>query len=229
MFSTYFYELDETAKHRYREKLDKAGPIDDPYVTQEQGVHSVDWQDWPRVEYPDIYNYLIQTPSIYTGESLRAYKSLDGYDFCVNGWVSNVSVLQIMHTRNTKLVIASVKHSQRLSATPLKPWIAAKMEGTIICGHCTCMAGLGEACSHIAALLFTLITNTQSLHNTSCTSLPGAWLPPSYQAVSYSEIAGIDFTTPHLKRKKIKSAPPQNEVPSPSDPPRNEVTHQMKS
>ena len=48
-------------------------------MTQEQGVHSVDWQDWPRVEYPDVYNYLIQTPSIYTGESLRAYKSLDGY------------------------------------------------------------------------------------------------------------------------------------------------------
>ena len=112
--------------------MDKAGLIDDPYVTQEQGVHSVDWQDWPRVEYPDV-NYLIQTPSIYTCESLRASKSFDSYNFCVNGWVSNVSVLQIMPTPNTKLVIASVKHSQRLSAAPLKPpWIAAKMEGTII-------------------------------------------------------------------------------------------------
>ena len=87
MFSTYFYELDETAKHCYREELDKAGLIDDPYVMQEQGIDSVNWQDWPRVEYPDVYNYLIQTPSLYTGESLRAYKSLDGYNFCVNGWV----------------------------------------------------------------------------------------------------------------------------------------------
>ena len=132
--------------------MNKAGLIDDPYVMQEQGIHSVDWQDWPRVEYPDVYNHLIQTPSIYTGDSLRAYKSLDGYNFCVNGWVSNVSVLPIMHTPNAKLTIASVKHSQRLSGTPLKLWIAAKMESTIICGHCTCMTGLGEACSHIAAL-----------------------------------------------------------------------------
>ena len=38
----FFYEFDETAE---RERLDKAGLIDDPYVTQEQGIHSVDWQD----------------------------------------------------------------------------------------------------------------------------------------------------------------------------------------
>ena len=59
-------------------------------------------------------------------------------------------------TPNAKLVLASVRHSQRLSGGLLMPWIVAKTEGTIICGHCTCMAGLGEACSHIAALLFTL-------------------------------------------------------------------------
>ena len=52
MFSTYFYELDETAKRRYREKLDKTVLIYDPYVMQEQGIDSVNWQNWPRVEYP---------------------------------------------------------------------------------------------------------------------------------------------------------------------------------
>ena len=61
MFSTYFYELDETAKHHYREKLDRAGLIDDPYVTQEQGIQSMDWQEWPRVEYPDVYIQLSQS------------------------------------------------------------------------------------------------------------------------------------------------------------------------
>ena len=223
MFSKYFYELDETAKHRYRDKLDKVGLVDDPYATQ-GGIQSVDWRDWPQVEYPDVYNYLIQTPCIYTGESLRAYKSLDGYNFCVNGWVSKVSVLSITRSPDAKLTTASVKHSQRLSATPLKPWVVAKMEGTIICGHCTCMAGLGEACSHIAALLFTLERNTQYQQSTTCTSLPCAWLPPSYQDVLYSEIAGIDFTTPHLKRKRAVSGLPGNEVtPSPNRL-RNEIT-----
>ena len=116
-------------------------------------------------------------------------------------------------TPNAKLVLASVRHSQRLSGGLLVPWIVAKTEGTIICGHCTCMAGLGEACSHIAALLFTLEKNTRHQQNTACTSLPCAWLPPSCQAVSYSEIAGIDFATPHL-----------NEATPPSDPPETKNT-----
>ena len=92
MFSTYYYELDEAAKHQCKEKWDKVGLIDDPYVMQRQGNHCVNWQHWPRVEYYDC-NHLVQMPSIYTSESLRAYKSLSGYKFCVNGWVSSVSYL----------------------------------------------------------------------------------------------------------------------------------------
>ena len=41
----------------------------------------MDWYDWPQVEYPNIYNFLIETPSVYTGESLKSYKSLDAYNF----------------------------------------------------------------------------------------------------------------------------------------------------
>ena len=126
--------------------------------------------------------------------------------FFLNGWVSNVSVTAAMRTPDIKLVFGSVKHSQRISDTLLKPWVAAKKEGTVVCAHCTCMVGLGEACSHIAALLFTLEKNTQQQNMTTCTSLPCSWLPPSYQAVTYSEIANIDFTTPQLKRRKGESA-----------------------
>ena len=54
------------------------------------------------------------------------------------------------------LLTARVRHSQQVSATPVKPWVAAEKSGTIICAHCTCMAGLGEACSHISAVLLVL-------------------------------------------------------------------------
>ena len=40
---------------------------------------------WPPVHYGDISNYLVNTPGQYTVESLRAYKSLDGYNFFVSG------------------------------------------------------------------------------------------------------------------------------------------------
>ena len=37
---------------------------------------------------------------------------------------------------------------------PLKVWVATKGNREVRCSHCMCMAGLGEACSHVAAVLF---------------------------------------------------------------------------
>ncbi len=48
------------------------------------------------------------------------------------------------------VLVASVRHSQSVSASPQRPWVATEKSGAIICSHC---AGLGEVYSHIAALL----------------------------------------------------------------------------
>jgi hypothetical protein len=56
-----------------------------------------------------------------------------------------------------KVVIkCKVRRSQPVSLPPVLPWVTVEKSGIVICGHCTCMAGLGVACSHIAALLFAL-------------------------------------------------------------------------
>ena len=66
------------------------------------------------------------------------------------------------------------------------------------------MAGLGEACSHIAALLFLLEANTQYKKNISCTSRLFYWLPPSFKrSVPFARIADINFTSPQTKRKRL--------------------------
>ena len=149
------------------------------------------------------FNYLVATPSLYTQDQLKAYKSLDAYNLFVNGWVSNVSVVSLASCPGTFLALAQVKHSQRISASPLKPWIAVEKVGTVLCAHCTCKAGLGEACSHIAALLFALEANTQMKKTLSCTSLPCSWLPPSFRSVPYAPVSEIDFSTPRQKRIKV--------------------------
>ena len=75
--SQYFQQLDSTAKARYLAKLQILGNIEDPYVRSGVSGTNVEWYDWPNVEFPDIYSYLIATPSPCTKEELKAYKSMD--------------------------------------------------------------------------------------------------------------------------------------------------------
>ena len=87
--------------------------------------------------------------------------------------------------------------------TPLQPWIAVESNDSVICAHCTCKAGLGEACSHIAAVLLAIEAQTQAAKNTSCTSKPCAWLPPTMKNIGFAEIADIEFTKPNMKQKRL--------------------------
>ena len=63
-YSTYYQELDEEVKARYRKKLGMIGDIFDPYLKARRSS-VIDWQLCPEVEYPDIFNYLVATPSLY--------------------------------------------------------------------------------------------------------------------------------------------------------------------
>ena len=125
--SEYYHHLDGTGRTRYKEKLTILGGITDPYLTMGRKQDGLEWHEWPDVQYPDIYNYLIATPSPCTKEEMKAYKSLEGYRQFVDGWVSNIYVSLIPSRSNTYLITAYVKHSQRLSVPPAKAWIAAEI------------------------------------------------------------------------------------------------------
>ena len=140
----YYEGLDVEAKKRYDEKIATLGSLGDPYAVQKKPSTSLEWQQWPSVEYPDIYNYLITTPGRYTHNKLKAYKSLEAYRYFVSGWVSNVTVCPVPSgAKADYLIIARVKHSQKLSAPSVLPWIALEQSGSVVCAHCTCMSGLG--------------------------------------------------------------------------------------
>ena len=93
-----------------------------------------------------------------------------------------------------------VTHSQRLSDSPLNVWVAVQEDGQVLTAHCTCMAGLGECCSHVAATLFYMEKVARIANGKTCTSLPCSWLKPA-ASNTYKEISKIDFTSPARKRK----------------------------
>lgn len=70
------------------------------------------------------------------------------------------------------------------------------------------MAGLGEACSHIAAVLSALV-NASDMRNRSgvdaCTSKPCSWLPPAHN-VTPAPVKDIMFLSPANSRKRSLSS-----------------------
>ena len=72
--------------------------------------------------------------------------------FYVNGWIDKVKFVHVVQLEESHYLITSaVRHSEKLSAAPAKPWVGVRPNETIIFDHWSCMAGCGEVCSHIAA------------------------------------------------------------------------------
>ncbi|CAC5358530.1 unnamed protein product [Mytilus coruscus] len=93
--------------------------------------------------------------SIFTKESMKAYKSLEAYKYVVSGHVRVVLSHQISNDCAYVALSSKVTPSQRARDKPYELWVyLEKKIGTVYCAHCTCMAGLGEVCSHVGALLF---------------------------------------------------------------------------
>lgn len=170
--------------------------------------------------YPDIYHYLIYTTSFVTQEEARNYKNLDAYKYFTDGWVLETSWKLY---DDVFLLVGRVNHSYAVSQTPLKPWVAIRKNGMVECGHCDCMAGLAETCSHVAAILYWLETAVRLNEETTCTSKPKSWLPLSMPVachqVPYVTMEELEQMSSHKKRNSVSvssdiigQAPTQDEL-----------------
>lgn len=101
-----------------------------------------------------------------------------------------------------------------MSAAQLKPWVFVKRDGIVVCGHCTCKAGLGEVCSHITALLYAPDSAVKHLADRSCTDGPQQWglAPLKAGKALFAEGCAIDFSHPAKKHCGAHST--SNSVPS---------------
>ncbi|XP_076090454.1 uncharacterized protein LOC143062652 isoform X1 [Mytilus galloprovincialis] len=192
MSYNYQESLNGEALSRYQCKLDLISCKECPYKLP-AGV----WQNnpckWPDVQWGDVYSYLIDSPGVYTRESMKAFKSLEAHNFFISGWVQ--TVFHYLTEKGAPFILkADVKPSQRVNEDPHHPWVAVNSSGTVVAAHCDCMAGLSEVCSHVAALLFKIeAAGRLGYTRKACTEEPCKWNADFVKKVLPDPISKIKF------------------------------------
>eukprot|EP00112_Aurelia_sp_Birch-Aquarium-sp1_P018060 Seg4256.2 transcript_id=Seg4256.2/GoldUCD/mRNA.D3Y31 product="hypothetical protein" protein_id=Seg4256.2/GoldUCD/D3Y31 len=207
MTSEYVERLEPEERKQYLSKLTlKSGEqLPDPLALE------CGWNDnisnLPDLSWRDVTEYLLDSPSVYTKESIKAYKSLEAYNYFTCGHVQDCFHHNISKESEFCYIKSEVLPSQRQGqkTTLYKAWVCLhEKDGWILTGNCTCMAGLGSACSHIAALLFKLEAAVHYNLNeqTASTSQLCAW-KTSRKCVTPAPLSAINFSRP-----KKQSLPP---------------------
>ena len=103
------------------------------------------------MELTDLLFYLVLETSYYTKQQFKAFQSHQAYNQMVSAFISSVQG-HIVKDINF-VVLAKVKHEQRMNDLLIPVWIITEKQGTIISAHCCgYKAGLGESCSHVTLL-----------------------------------------------------------------------------
>ena len=156
-----------------------------------EGKH-LEAECFPLVESTDLLFYLVLETSFCAQQQFKAFRSLEAYNQMVSGLITSVQGHIIA---NKFVVLAKVRHSQRMNDSLIPIWIITEREGTVLSAHFLgCKAGLAEACSHIASVLFYLGAWTKINGKLS-------WLLPTY--VGHMEYARVqDITLLRLRKWK---------------------------
>ena len=86
----YFNELKKEGKAKYKRKLTLTNVqfLPDPYSIVESQKGDVKLM--PHVSWGDMYNYLVNSPTEYTHDNLKAYKSLEAFKFFLCNHVQDI-------------------------------------------------------------------------------------------------------------------------------------------
>ncbi|XP_069105906.1 uncharacterized protein, partial [Argopecten irradians] len=130
---------------------------------------------WPPVFLSDITRFFIQTTDDPKTETfLGSYKTGRSYEYFTSSWMKEVHYHPLSNKSKFCLLRSQCTPSQRVSDTDHGVWTCIeKTSGAIMCAYCSCTAGLGQTCNHIAGLLYRVEhANKIGLCDAACTSLP---------------------------------------------------------
>ena len=86
----------------------------------------------------------------------------------------------------------------------LYPWAITEKDGKVLTAHCNCMAGLGETCSHVGALLFAVEATVKIRESRTVTQEKAYWLlPTGSQTIEYKPVKEIDFRSSRTLKRHL--------------------------
>ena len=103
-----------------------------------------------------LYHYLVNSKEkTFDEEGMKAYKSLKAYKYFADGYIRNVWAGEPQEQDDAVVVRCHCFSSLKANKVYVVH-LVVKKSGDVLSAACTCVAGKGEACSHIAALMFYL-------------------------------------------------------------------------
>ena len=141
---------------------------------------------------------------------MRAFKSLKAYNFFADGFVKNMCLYQ--YPESSLVVIRAYCHHSLTIDSALQVFVCLSCTtGDVYTAQCNCVSGLGEACSHVTALLFTLEDIVRKglkelpVELISKTSKPMEWNKPPKKHISPLPVKDISFTKLSYGRRMPQS------------------------
>ncbi|XP_077507197.1 uncharacterized protein LOC144116327 [Amblyomma americanum] len=204
--SDYVVSLSGADQKQYMEKLHVYGAQrPDPYTVPEsewvQGAEGK--RRCPPVKMSNVVVYLLFSPSKFTAENVENYKALEAYNYFESGLVRKCRLWRPGDVQ-ISFVRAEVMPSQTAAAKGHDTWVCVNdTSGQILAGHCQCKAGLGEVCSHVAALLFVLEAAARERADVSCTSQPCAWHAAVSKKATMVPVDQLNLSKPGRKARKL--------------------------
>ncbi|CAC5423746.1 unnamed protein product [Mytilus coruscus] len=160
---------------------------------------------WPPTMYYDIATFLQKKEDKSLSDRLmKDYKEGKAYSNFTSGWLKEVCYHHIDNNSPYCFLKAECTASQRINDVPHTTWVLLeKVSGEIQTAYCTCFAGLGETCNHMAAILFKVDYAWQwGANNKSCTSKPCVWKSPSTKkfVVQPTKLSELKIMKPHYSK-----------------------------
>ncbi|KAK3104382.1 hypothetical protein FSP39_000663 [Pinctada imbricata] len=126
-------------------------------------------------------------------QHLNQYKIGKAYQYFKSEWLKEVYYHPVDRASLYCFLRAKCTPSQSLRSDAHTAWICCeKASGDIKSAYCTCTAGYGQTCNHVAGLLFR-VEYANKMGYTSCTSSKCEWVVPKERSLEPAMIKDMTF------------------------------------